>query len=143
MKSAEATRKTLLTRLAAAAGLLLGGGHKDSSAAVREATELLTALPEANDIHTAANQMARQTDTPLLMGNLAEIRALRQWHYDQYYDYSKRANEQQKKSDARTFERDSRDAFERAANAFRGKANQHLRFVRSLNAFFPASDKVQ
>lgn len=143
MKSAESTRFTLLTRLAAAAGLLLGSGHRDSGAAVREASELLAALPDPNDIHTAANQLTRETESPMLMGNLTELRAIRQWHYDQYYDYAKRAKEQQKKSDSRMFRRDSRDAFERAASGFLAKANQHLRFVRSLNQFFPAHDKVQ
>lgn len=139
----ESTRFKLLSRLAAAAGLLRGHGHPDSSAAVREASEALAALPESNDITTAANQVARDAESPLLVGNLNELRAIRKWHFDQYYDYAARAKEQQRKSDRRMFERDSRDAFERTADAYLKKANQHLRFVRSLNQFFPASDMVQ
>jgi hypothetical protein len=77
------------------------------------------------------------------MGNLNDLRALRQWHYDQYYDYARRGAEMQKKSDNRIFERESRDAFERTAQGYRTKANQHLRFVRTLNQFFPDHDKVQ
>jgi hypothetical protein len=71
-----------------------------------------------------------------------EIRAVRQWHYDQYLDYAQRAGEMQKKSDSRMFQRDSRDAFERTAQAYQAKASQHLRFVRALNELFPEADRL-
>lgn len=128
MKSPESTRFTLLARLSAAAGILLGNGHRDSCAAVREASEILAALPPQD-----------KSEAERLEG----LRAVRQWHYDQYYDFSRRAKEQQKKSDSRMFQVDSRDAFERAANAFLDKANVHLRNVRLLNELFPAHDKVK
>lgn len=131
MKSKESQRATLLARLAAAAGLLVGHGHKDSCSAVREASDLINALPKDNE-HPA----------PLLLGNLDELRAIRQWHYDQFNDYNKRAADARKKSDSRMFTSDSRDAYERTANGFQSRANQHLRFVRSMNALFPARDGV-
>jgi hypothetical protein len=115
---------TLSDRLTAAAALLLGHGHRDSSAAVRESQELLqvSAGPKGED--------------------LSALRELRQWHFDQYHEYSRRANEMEKKAASRTFQADSRSAFERTADGYRKIGNQHLRFVRNMNVLFPKSDKV-
>jgi hypothetical protein len=74
---------------------------------------------------------------------LDELRKVRQFHFDQFYDYRNRAANLQKRAAGRIFQTDSRDAFERAANDYEFKANQHLRFVRALNAFFPEEDRVQ
>ena len=143
MKSPDATRRTLLARLSAAAGLHLGSGHKDSCEAVKEAQEVIRAMPFADDINAALYpNPAREASEPLLMGNMDRLRELRQWHYSQYADLTSRANDAQKKSDSRMFESSSRNDFERVANGYRTKANQHLRFVRTLNDFFPSSDKV-
>jgi hypothetical protein len=116
---------TLADRLTAAAALLLGHGHRDSSAAVRESAELLQVAggPKGED--------------------LAALRELRQWHYDQYVDYSHRAAAMEKKASGRSYEPQSRDAFERTATGYRRVGNQHLRFVRTLNVLFPKSDRVQ
>lgn len=114
-------RSNLLTRLAAAAGLLLGSGHRDSHGAVVEAADLITKTPS---------------------GSISELRAIRQWHYDQYRDLSHRASQAQRKSDSRMFNADSRNDFERVAQGFQTRANQHLRFVRSMNSFFPEHDAV-
>lgn len=143
MKSAESVRHTLMARLSAAAGLLLGSGYKDSCEAVMEAQEVIRAMPFADDINAALYNKDREASDPLLMGNLQPLRELRAYHYERYVDLTTRANEQQKKSDSRMFQADSRNAFEKVANAYRDKANRHLRFVRSLNDFFPASDRVK
>lgn len=144
MKSAEATRVTLMARLSAAAGLLLGYGHKDSHAAILEAQEVIRALPFADDINAALyNAKGREAEAPMLMGGLQPLRELRQYHYDQFIDLSNRANEQQKKSDGRLFSASSRDAFEKVAHDLRARANRHLRFVRSLNDFFPANERIK
>ena len=115
----------LADRLTAAAGLLLGHGHRDSSAAVLESAELLQVAngPKGED--------------------LAALRELRQWHYDQFHDYSNRAAQMEKKANSRTFQADSRNAFERTATAYLKAGNQHLRFVRTLNVLFPESDRVK
>lgn len=115
---------TLHDRLLGAAGLLLGYGHRDSSAAVREAADSLESSqgPKGED--------------------LAALRAIRQWHYDQYLDYTKRAADMEKKAAGRLLQADSRNAFERTANAYRRTAAQHLRFSRNMNVLFPTSDSV-
>jgi hypothetical protein len=115
----------LKTRLATAAGLLLGHGHRDSCAAVRESSDLLS------------------SQTVPTGESLNALRELRQWHYDQFHDYANRAAQMDKKADQRTFDGEARRAFEKTATAYSAKANQHLRFVRHMNALFPDSDKVQ
>jgi acetoin utilization deacetylase AcuC-like enzyme len=115
---------TLNDRLLGAAGLLLGHGHRESSAAVREAISVLEVSqgPKGED--------------------LAALRAIRQYHYDQYVSFSQRAAEMEKKAAGRLDKGDSRDAFERTATSHRRVASQHLRFARNMNVLFPTSDSV-
>jgi hypothetical protein len=143
MKSPEATRITLMARLNAACGFLAGHRHHDSAAAVKEAQEVIRALPFADDINAALYPTGnREAENPLLLGNLDKLRDLRTWHYAQYMDYTARAIEMQKKSDGRLFKSIERCDFERVADSYRAKANQHLRFVQTLNGFFPEKDRV-
>src|SRR5690349_12756872 len=102
MKSSNATRVTLMARLAAACGFLVAHRHHDSAAAVQEAQEVIRALPFADDINAALYPAGnRDAENPLLLGNLDALREIRSWHYTQYLDFSARAIEMQKKSDAR------------------------------------------
>jgi len=136
----------LLTRLRAAAGILLGAGHRDSSEAVLEAIDVLKALPFADNINAAlypSEDDKRVAPSPLLIGDLEALRVLRQYHYDRYKDRTARGSEMQQKACSRMFQRDSRDAFQRTADAYLAEANRHLRFVATLNAFFPESDRVK
>lgn len=143
MKSPDATRITLLARLTAACGFLTAHRHKDSAEAVKEAQEVIRALPFADDINAALYPTGnRQAENPLLIGNLDKLRELRSWHYAQYMDMTARAIDMQKASDSRMFKSAERCDFERVADAYRSRANQHLRFVQTLNAFFPDKDRV-
>lgn len=119
-------KSSLLARLSAAAGILLGTGYRDSSEAVTEAKDILSAPQPA-----------------LSPAQVDSLRSVRRWHYEQYQDYAARASELMKKAGGRLFEAESRDAFERAAEGFQTKANAHLRFVRSLNGLFPANEAIK
>jgi hypothetical protein len=142
MKAPEAVRATLMARLTSTVHTLKHLLYHDSAKAVEEAQEVIRALPFADDINAALyNPRERAAESPLLLGNLTKMRELRQWHYEQYIDFTNRANEMQKRCDRRMLS-ETRNDFERVANDYRTKANRHLRFVRSLNDFFPAQDKV-
>lgn len=121
---------SLSRRLSGAAGILLGSGHEDSSSAVREAAKALL----ASQIMATVNQPKPD--------EVAAIRELRQWHYDQAQDYGHRASAMERKVSERSLSPSSRDAFERTAASYSKIANQHLRFVRTLNSLFAESDKV-
>lgn len=131
---------TLMERLTLAASMLLSHRLPDSSAAVSEAQEVIRALPFAEDINEALYPSKEYVPSPV--GDMDKLRELRAWHYAQYIDYNNRSREMQQKSDSRMFSAPSRNDFERVANEYSKKANRHLRFVRSLNEFFPITDRV-
>lgn len=139
-------KATLITRLSAAAGFLLGARYPDSSEAVKEAIEVIRAVPYGEAINAAlypTEDIGRRLWDGIAQERKERFRALRKFHYDEAMDYAQRATQLQKRSDGRIFERESRDAFERTAQEYRRKSNQHLRYVQTLNELFPEDDRVQ
>lgn len=75
-------------------------------------------------------------------GNFEQLRVLRKWHYDSALRAREQAESVEKRVTSRTFDRAAREAFEKSAAHFHAKANEHLRFVQTLNDFFPPTDRV-
>jgi len=137
MKQASST---LFSRLNVAISRMRIAGHKDSVAAIEEAKDVIRALPFAESINDALYS-PNEREAPLLLGNLDQLRDLRKWHYSQYLDYSKRANDVDRRMSICVLPKSVADR-ERLSGEYRSRANQHLRFVRVLNDFFPTTDRI-